>query len=533
MIDHVDLPGALRSFRTATVLQTALAFILTLGDGWVFVSRAALADPITVQPVTLPSFADLADKVGPAVVSVRVRLLPTPVATQPAPALGNGAAPIPPQTQRGGTALGSGFFITGDGYVVTNNHVVDDAQTYTVITSDGTEYPAKLIGKDSKTDLALLKVDATAPFPYVKWADDAPRIGDWVVAIGNPFGLGGTVTMGIVSARGRQISSGIYDDYLQIDAPINRGNSGGPSFNTKGEVVGINTAIYSTSGGNVGIAFDIPSSDAAPIIALLKANGAILRGWLGVQTQTVTSDIADSLKLAPAKGAMVAQPQSGSPADMAGILAGDVITAVDGKPIGDPRDLALLIAGDAPNTTVQVSVWRNGMTQNIAVKLGTLPPDPTPVAAEAPPPRNGGAPGGGGPGGPNAPGAAPGGGPGGPAPGVAPGGTGPTGPGGSADSGAAHTAAPDGTSFPDYGMTIAAAGNQVSGVNVFDVTPDGIADKAGLSDGDLIVAVGGMSVTSAADVQTAINAAKQTGAKAILLRLQQGHDTEFLAIPLG
>ncbi len=235
-----------------------------------------------------------------------------------------------PQRHQVITGEGSGFFISADGYAVTNNHVVDHAQSVQVTTDDGTVYTAKVIGTDKKTDLALIKVDGKKDFTYVKFADAQPRVGDWVVAVGNPFGLGGTVTAGIVSARGRDIGAGPYDDYVQIDAPINKGNSGGPAFDMNGNVIGVNTAIYSPSGGSVGIGFDIPAPTAKLVVAQLKDKGYITRGWLGVQVQPVTADIADSLGLKQAKGAMVDNPQDGSPAAKAGIEAGDVITAVNG-----------------------------------------------------------------------------------------------------------------------------------------------------------------------------------------------------------
>jgi serine protease Do len=414
---------------------------------------------------------------------------------------GTGPGPIPREGQRGGTALGSGFFISGDGYVVTNNHVVDNASTYTVIANDGTEYNARLIGKDEKTDLALLKVDnVDSGFTYVKWADDVPRIGDWVVAVGNPFGLGGTVTMGIVSARGRQLSNGPYDDYIQIDAPINRGNSGGPTFNIKGEVIGINTAIYSTTGGSVGIAFDIPASTASLIVDALKDHGAIVRGWLGVQTQSITSTLAESVKLTNTKGAMVSEPQSGSPADLAGIKAGDVILSVDGTTIGNPRDLALKIASTAPNTIVKVSVWRNGSAQDISVTLGTLAADPAPAAL----PRN--LPGNNGGGSGNAPG----------------GGT-----------NRIDTPAREGTAIPEFGLSLAAGKDRPTGVDIFNVAPNGPADDAGLADGDVLLGVAGNPVSSPADVQLAISTARQHGDKAVLLRIQSGQVIAYLALPLG
>ena len=235
-----------------------------------------------------------------------------------------------PQRHETITGEGSGFFISADGYAVTNNHVVDHAKSVQVTTDDGTIYTAKVIGTDPKTDLALIKVDGKSDFPFVSFASTPPKVGDWVVAVGNPFGLGGTVTAGIVSARGRDIGAGPYDDYVQIDAPINKGNSGGPAFDVDGNVIGVNTAIYSPSGGSVGIGFDIPADTAKMVVAQLKKDGHVTRGWIGVQIQPVTAGIADSLGLKSAQGAMVDEPQKDSPAAKAGIESGDVITAVNG-----------------------------------------------------------------------------------------------------------------------------------------------------------------------------------------------------------
>src|ERR1700722_5100765 len=244
-----------------------------------------------------------------------------------------------PQRHQVITGEGSGFFISPDGYAVTNNHVVDHAQSVQVTADDGTIYTAKVIGTDKKTDLALIKVDGKKDFSYVKFADAPPRVGDWVVAVGNPFGLGGTVTAGIVSARGRDIGAGPYDDYVQIDAPINKGNSGGPAFDVDGNVIGVNTAIFSPSGGSIGIGFDIPADTAKLVVAQLKSKGNVTRGWMGVQVQPVTADIAESMGLKQAEGALVAEPQAGSPAAKAGLQSGDVIPSVDGTEIHDAREL--------------------------------------------------------------------------------------------------------------------------------------------------------------------------------------------------
>ena len=292
-----------------------------------FGARSAAQAPVT--PAAIPGFTDLVAAVKPAVVSVRVR------ADVTARGISSEDESNPfegtpfekyfknfrgPEGRQGGRqprqfvqGQGSGFFISADGFIVTNNHVVDHAMKVEVLTDSGATYDAKVIGTDAKSDLALIKVEGGKDFPFVKLAEAPPKIGEWVVAMGNPFGLGGTVTAGIVSAQGRDIGSGSYDDYIQIDAPVNRGNSGGPTFNLKGEVIGVNTAIYSPSGGSVGIAFDIPASTVASVIPQLQKGGHVTRGWLGVQIQPVTDEVADSLGLKAAAGALVAEPQPGKP----------------------------------------------------------------------------------------------------------------------------------------------------------------------------------------------------------------------------
>src|SRR5262245_34807446 len=271
------------------------------------------------------------------------------------------------------TGQGSGFFITADGYAVTNHHVVDKAQTVEITTDDGKNYSAKVIGSDPRTDIALIKVEGHNDFPYVKLADKAPRIGDWVLAVGNPFGLGGTVTAGIVSASGRDIGAGPYDDYIQIDAPMNKGNSGGPAFDMDGNVIGVNTAIFSPSGGSVGIGFDVPASTAKMIVAELKDKGHITPGWIGLQIQPVTAEIADSLGMKKAEGALVSEPQANSPAAKAGIEAGDVVTAVDGKAVKDARDLARKVGLMAPGSSVKLDLLRKGEAKTVMLTLGQMP----------------------------------------------------------------------------------------------------------------------------------------------------------------
>ncbi|HEX7968466.1 MAG TPA: DegQ family serine endoprotease [Stellaceae bacterium] len=292
---------------------------------------------------------------------------------------GNRNTPTQPHPQR--VALGSGFIIDPAGYVVTNNHVVANADKVSVIFQDNSKHPAKVIGRDSKTDLALLKIDAPQPLPYVSWGDsNAAQVGDWVLAVGNPFGLGGTVSTGIISARGRDIHAGPYDDFLQIDASINRGKSGGPTFDLDGQVVGINTAIYSPNGGSVGIGFAIPSSLAKPVIEQIKEHGKVERGWLGVQIQEVTPEIAQSLNLPKPEGALVADVTTDSPAAKAGLTQGDVILSFDGHDIGKVRDLPLVVAQTPVGEKAKVDVLRGGEKKAVDVAIGPMPENPQQVA---------------------------------------------------------------------------------------------------------------------------------------------------------
>lgn len=271
-------------------------------------------------------------------------------------------------------ALGSGFIIDPSGYIVTNNHVVVDASKVTVIFQDGSRHPAKIIGRDPKTDLALLKIESNKPLPFVTWGDsNAAQVGDWVLAVGNPFGLGGTVSVGTISARGRDIHAGPYDDFLQIDASINRGNSGGPDFDLNGQVIGINTAIYSPNGGSVGIGFAIPSSMAKPIIEQLREHGKVERGWLGVQIQSVTPDIAKSLGLAKPEGALVADVNKGSPAEHGGMKQGDVILNYNNHDIAHVRDLPIAVAETPVGEVATLKVWRNDKEKTLHVKVGEMP----------------------------------------------------------------------------------------------------------------------------------------------------------------
>src|SRR5438874_10354896 len=346
------------------------------------------------QGVERPAgFANIVEKVKPAVISVRVKVAGGATmmgfeSDSPLPpnverffrrfGLPEGLSPEQPRTsprERLVTGQGSGFFISADGYAVTNNHVVDKASTVEVTADDGKTYTATVIGTDPRTDIALIKVEGRSDFRYVQLAEKAPRIGDWVLAVGNPFGLGGTVTAGIVSARGRDIGAGPYDDFIQIDAPVNKGNSGGPTFDVDGNVIGVNTAIFSPSGGSVGIAFAIPADTVKSVVAQLGDKGTVTRGWIGVQIQAVTPDIADSLGLKLATGALVSEPQKDSPAAKAGIQSGDVITLLNDTPVHDPRELARKIGTMTPGTTVKLGVVHSGESKTVSLTLGTLPND--------------------------------------------------------------------------------------------------------------------------------------------------------------
>jgi serine protease Do len=446
-----------------------------------------------------PGFGDLVAKVKPAVISVRVKIdgdAENSGVTRENERMDSDQSESPfdqfsrqfgfrgqngmPQRHQVITGEGSGFFISADGYAVTNNHVVDHAQSVKVTTDDGTVYTAKVIGTDKKTDLALIKVDAKKDFTFVKFADTPPRVGDWVVAVGNPFGLGGTVTAGIVSARGRDIGAGPYDDYVQIDAPINKGNSGGPAFDMNGNVIGVNTAIFSPSGGSVGIGFDIPAATAKLVVAQLKDKGYITRGWLGVQVQPVTADIADSLGMKQARGAMVDNPQDGSPAVKAGIEAGDVITAVNGADVKDARDLARNISMIAPGSSVKLDVLHKGQTKTLTLTLGEMPNDRQANAGDQ----------------------------------------------------SKETA---GT--PRLGLQLAPAaevdGSGDKGVVVTAVDPQGPAAEHGFQTGDVILNVGGKTVSNVADVRAALTAAKESGKNSVLMRVKTADATRFVAVPLS
>ncbi|MEA2880025.1 MAG: serine protease Do [Hyphomicrobiales bacterium] len=506
-------PRSVLSARRIVLMASAAvvgAGVLFSGAQFATKPDAAFLTPAYAQTTQRPvGFADIVEKVKPSVISVRVKVdggartmsfdgdSPFPPGSpmerffkrfgSPDGQQGQQGMPDTPRSprQRNFTmGQGSGFFISADGYAVTNNHVVDKAESVEITTDDGKIYTAKVIGADPKTDIALIKVDGRNDFPHVPLADKAPRIGDWVLAVGNPFGLGGTVTAGIVSARGRDIGAGPYDDFIQIDAPVNKGNSGGPTFDVDGNVIGVNTAIYSPSGGSVGIAFAIPADTVKSVVTQLKDKGSVTRGWIGVQIQPVNADIADSLGLKNAEGALVAEPQPDGPAVKAGIASGDVITSVNGQAVKDARDLAKKISSLPPGSNVKLGVVSKGADKTVNVTLGELPREQRQARA-----------------------------------------------------GTDERSDNTGTEVPRLGLSLAPAGKVAGagseGVVVTQVDADGPAAAQGFRTGDVILDVAGKRVTSPDEVRKAFADARSGGKRTILLRVKSGESTKFVAVPLG
>jgi serine protease Do len=501
------LPFCKFLLRRAIISSALTAFLV--------VASAALAiAPISAQGRPAPdSFADLAARLSPSVVNISttqtVKIASGDQGESEMPQFPPGSpfeeffhnflernlpkGEHPDVMPRKATSLGSGFVIDPAGYIVTNNHVIADADEITVILHDNTNLKAKVVGRDTKTDIALLKVKTDKPLVAVNWGDsDVARVGDWVLAIGNPFGLGGSVTAGIISARQRDINSGPYDDFLQTDAPINRGNSGGPMFNMDGQVIGINTAIYSPSGGSIGIGFAIPSALAKEVIGELRSESdhTVHRGWLGVRIQAVTDEIAESLGLNKTRGALVASVNDNGPAQSAGIQPGDVILEFDGKEVSDMRRLPRLVAETPVDKSVSVTVWRKHSISTLRVKVGRLEDSNEQQASSESFPRK-------------------------PAPSVP-------------------------NVVKTLGMTLSgitpelkdkySLGDDAKGVVVVDVTTNSAAADKGFHPGDLIMEAAQEEVKNPQDLATKIEAAKKSGRKSILLLVERQGDLRFVAL---
>ena len=462
-----------------------LAAVLAAASGSLLLARPAAAG--AEIPAHATSFADMVERVKPAVISVSVKFAP-PKSTRSGEApessldrflrrygAPNGGSSSPPRRPTL-TGQGSGFFISPDGFAVTNFHVVDKADYVGVTTDDGRVLTATVIGADQRSDIAVIKVDG-GDFPFVQFADASPKVGDWVIAVGNPFGLGGTVTAGIVSARGRALGTGAYDDLIQIDAAVNRGNSGGPTFDIEGNVIGVNTAIVSPTGGSVGIAFAIPAEDIKGVINQLRDKGKVIRGWIGVKMQDVNRDLAEELGLATTRGALVAEPETNGPAAKAGLAPGDVITAIEDKPVADSREAARTVSGLPPGTAAKFAITRNGQQTTIAIVLGTMP-----EKHEASP-------------GPTAP-------------------------------------KQKGTSVPKLGASVAPQTSR-GGAVITDLEPGGVASDQGLRVGDVIVEAAGQKIGNAGDLRSAIEVAQKSGRRAVLLRVRSAEGLKFITVPLG
>jgi serine protease Do len=519
-----------------TISGLALAAMIGVGavaSGLGLSPSAALVGDARAQSVQgAPfDFADVAEKVRPAVVSIEVRSTSSAVRRrgfQPRGEdqredrffglpedhplreffrrFGEGAPQAPDSLPS--RSAGSGFFISADGFIVTNNHVIEGADRIEVtVGEERRKYEATLVGADPRTDLALLKVEGRSDFPFLEFADKPARVGEWVLAVGNPFGLGGSVSAGIVSAQGRDIGSSPYD-YMQIDAAVNRGNSGGPAVNLEGKVVGVNTAIFSPSGGNVGIAFAVPASVAQEVITQLRDSGKVSRGWLGVTIQDVTEDLAAGLGMDAddPHGAIVTTILEDGPSMGSDLLVGDTIVAVQGDRVNNSRDLARKIAAISPGTDARLSIYRNGEKNEISVMLGTFPSSPQEVAALEQP-------------------------------------------------------RPSGAELEDLGLTLAPAssfaegeddarrkgdsrgsrndgmrgrdlGSMAKGVAIIEVDPTSVAADQGLQRGDVIVAVGDASVDTPAQVADGVATARERGRPAVVFQIRRGEQQRFVALPL-
>jgi len=496
---RIERQHSARNSRRNSLLALAIAGVLSAGLGSTSILRAEPeSTPVAAAFAGQPQLADIIEQVQPSVVNiVAQRSMAKPAAMQGMDPrmqdllrrfFDGEIPPTHPSPHSDGEtagALGSGFIIDASGYIVTNNHVIEDADKVQVVLDDGKTLDAEVIGTDPRTDLAVLKVDSDSALPAVNFGDsDKVRVGEWVVAIGNPFGLGGTATAGIVSARGRDIQSGPYDDYLQIDAPINRGNSGGPVFDTAGRVIGINTAIFSPNGGSVGIGFAIPASQAQPVVRQIIDQGHVTRGWLGVQIQAVSPEIAESLGLEDEHGALVADVAKSSPAEKSGLQVTDVILDFDGKAIEDTRALVRQVGRTAPGEKVPVTVWRDGKQVKLRMLVGTLEEPERQATAKA-------------------------------AAGVQ-------------DPLGLELAPLDERARARLGLD-----QNVKGVLVTRVEPGSAAARQGLRAGDVITRIGQAAVETPEGLSDSVATARKQGSASVLALVRRGEAQRFVALDLG
>jgi serine protease Do len=489
---------------------SALALIVGIGGvstALVATSQNANAQMQNAAQITVPQsqvpqagFADLVEAVRPAVVSIRVEGEASAMGGPGRdfefnfPDLPEGhpfrdffdqfgdrfGGPDAPDQPRRFMAAGSGFIISEDGYIVTNNHVVSEASTVTVVFDDGREQEAEVVGIDERTDLAVVKIDGE-DLPFVSFEQEASRVGDWVVAVGNPFGLGGSVTVGIISASGRDIGGSNYGDFLQIDAAVNTGNSGGPAFNLNGEVVGVNTAIYSPNGGNVGIAFAIPAATVEQIVTQLIDDGEVTRGYLGVSIQDVTNDIAESVGLDRPRGAIVREPAEDGPAGAAGVESGDIILEVNGETIDDALDLSRTIASTGPNEEVELTIWRDGAETTVTVTLATLEQD-SGQTEEEPDPT----------------------------------------PPGDVES-----------TESSVGLSLVPNSGDEGGLLIQEVNPESEAAERGFAVGDLILEVDNTPVATLEEFEAAIDGVREKGLSTALVKASRNGEPRYIGLPLG
>ncbi len=495
------------TLKSQTLAQTGLSDNRTKIFGAFLLGLLfALAIVLNAQPAAArsapDSFADLADRLLPSVVNISSTQVDRSNQDRQVPQLPDGS-PFGDSFReffnrnqgapRRATSLGSGFIISEDGLIVTNNHVIDGADEITVTLSDDSQHKAELVGRDPKTDLALLRIDAKRILPAVSWGDSTKsRVGDWVVAIGNPFGLGGTVTAGIISARQRDINQGPYDSFLQTDASINRGNSGGPMFNMDGEVIGVNTAIFSPTGGSVGVGFAVPSSIVSRVIAQLEEYGQTRRGWLGVRIQTVTDAIAESIGLDKARGALVSSVTEDGPAESGGIQDGDVILSFDGKDVDSMRELPRIVAETDIGKSVPVVVWRDGREREVSVEVGQLDEE-VPVLAS----------------------------------------TGPRG----------NAIEPEEATIDDLGVSVTSITDDMRqqfslpddlrGVVITGVEPNSAAAEKSLRPGDVIVEVSQEEVSSPGQIAEKIREVREADRSSVLLKINRNGDRRFVAVRIS